>query len=205
MSIQKKELKDLVAGDKVVLVKEPTCSYYGYGYRIGAVFTVVKACNPIHGGVLVKDVLFRGGIADRYIGSQFIEHYVEEEKQIFTKNDLETGMWVEFACGDIGIVLEVEGVKYVMSREALSTCITKIDSCYNDDLTCFSQAYNIINVWAPNGNCNYLLRDCGRLLWNRPVKTEQELAHEKLMSQIAELEEKTKELREQAKKMGDNK
>ena len=204
MIVQKKDLKDLVAGDKVVLVKEPSCSYYGYGYKIGAVFTVVKDSNHFYGGVLVKDVLFRGGIADRCISFNFIEHYIEEE-QMFTKSDLKTGMWVEFACGDIGVVLEVEGVKYVMSNEAISTCIDKIDSCYNDELTCFSRAYNITRVWAPNENCNYLLRDCGHLLWQRPVKTEHEIAHEELMSQIAELEEKTKELREQAKKLGETK
>lgn len=74
MSTQKKELKDLVAGDKVVLTKLPTKG--AGGYKIGAVFTVVSAYNPIHGGVLVKDVLFKGEVADRYINKNFIKHYV---------------------------------------------------------------------------------------------------------------------------------
>lgn len=210
MSTKKKDLKDLVVGDKVVLVKTPSSSYYGHGYEVGTVFTVAKDSNPFY-GVLVKDVLFSGETADRYINFAFIEHYVEgeEEKNMFTKNDLKTGMWVEFRNGEIGVVVEVDKVKYIMSPDT-PTCITKIDESYNDSLQKqYNQtSYDIVKVWNPNSNCNYLLTHPGRIRWvapKPPVKTEQELAHEKLMSQIAELEEKTKELREQAKKLGETK
>lgn len=191
MTTKKKELKDLVAGDKVVLVKEPSCTFYGYGYKIGTVFTVAMDCNPIHGGVLIKDVLFKGEVADRYINKNFIEHYVEEEKKMFTKNDLKTGMWVEFAGGDVGVVLEVEGVKHVMSKEAISTCITKIDSYYDDELTCSNPSYNIVKVLAPSSNCNYLLRqDKTRVcLFDRRIEEKQE-AYKKIVAEIHALQAK---------------
>ncbi len=192
MSTKKKDLKDLVAGDKVVLVKAPSASYYGYGCAVGTVFTVVKGCNPVHNGVLVKDVPFKGETADRYINSNFIEHYVEEEKKMFTKNDLKTGMWVKFRGGDVGIVLEVAGTLFVMDVTN-STCIARIDSTFTYDMrSSSSSAYDIVKVFAPSSNCNYLLRQdkVGVCLFDRKGLEEKQEAYKKIVAEIHALQAK---------------
>ncbi len=193
MSTKKKDLKDLVAGDKVVLTKLPTHEYYGYGYGVGTLFTVVEDFKPINGGVLVKDVMFRGETADRYINSKFIEHYVEEEeKSMFTKSDLKTGMWVEFRGGDAGIALEVAGMLFVMDV-INSTCIASIDSTFTHDMrSSSSSAYDIVKVFAPSSNCNYLLRQdkVGVCLFDRSGLEEKQEAYKKIVAEIHALQAK---------------
>lgn len=217
MSAKKKDLKDLVAGDKVVLVKRPlTDSYLGYYHEVGDVFTVREKGSGY--ATPVCKVVGRYGIeyTSCKILNEYLEHYVEEQN-MFTKNDLKTGMWVEFRGAGVGVVVEVDGQIHVYDHEWSRGVKTTIKNGYSDDMVATATTrslmlpgWDIMKVWDRSPNMNDLFRPKykGKILYERvepPVKTEQQLAHEKLMSQIAELEEKTKELREQAKKLGEAK
>mgnify|MGYP001466682911 CR=1 FL=1 len=111
---------------------------------------------------------------------------------MFTKNDLKTGMWVEFLGGDVGIVLEVAGTLFVMDVTT-STCIASIDSAFTNDMRSLgSSAYDIVKVLAPSSNCNYLLRQdkAGVCLFDRKGLEEKQEAYKKIVAEIHALQAK---------------
>lgn len=110
---------------------------------------------------------------------------------MFTKKDIKTGMWVEFACGDIGLALEVNEDVYLIDVER-KTCISRLGFNYAQDLSHPQKAYSIEKVWAPSENCNYLLTEGqrGQLLFDRGTEAKKK----ELITQIETLQKELKEL-----------
>lgn len=178
-------------GDKVRVVQsgviEGLCDRPAFpALKIGELLTVAR--NQVHSQNV--DVTVNGEIVG-YFPQRFLP-------ATFNKADLKTGMRVQCRSGEERVV--VEDYLFDGGRSPKPTFpICVYDSSLGYDRT----AMEIMKVWAAPEKCEdfFNLKVKGVLLFERveqPVKTQQELEYDQLMSKIEELKQQAEKFKPSA-------
>lgn len=113
---------------------------------------------------------------------------VEEEKKMFTKSDLKTGMRVVHRNGEVGIVVkDLDVIIFKSGRNSLQN--------YTEDLlNSVHHAYDISEVHLTSIGYFLDLEVLGDLLWKREEKSPEQIEAEAISKEISVLQSRLDEL-----------